>query len=274
MSRLVLADTSLIATVAHFVVAAAVTPFDPSKISGLELWLRGDLGVHLTSGNVDTWADQSGNGNNFTQATSGARPPTNTAIGGQACLVFNGTTALQAGNFISTGAKTIVIVRKYAAATGIAQSLLLLMTGTTVTKMDYCSADVSPAYAPFQFFADLLAAGGAGRATAPAMDASAHMDFMDYNGGTNTSSASYDAWIDGTTSAISAGGFYIETPSNLTSIGANINSSGALVSPAVVTAASVAEVLVWGRQLTSTERNQLGGYIQTRYGITIAGATF
>jgi hypothetical protein len=253
-------------------VSGGKIPFSPSQLGPL-LWLRGDLGISLNGSNVSAWADQSGHGNNFTQSTAIAQPPTNTAIGGQACLVFNGTTALQAGNFISTGAKTIVIVRKYAAATGIAQALLLLMTGTTVSKLDYVSVDVSPAYAPLQFLADWTV-GIFGQATAPAMDASAHLDFMDYNGGTNTSAASYDAWIDGATSALSAGGFYIETPSNLTSIGQNINSSGALVSPAVVTAASVAEVLVWGRQLTSTERNKLGGYIQTRYGITVAGATF
>lgn len=38
------------------------------------LWLRGDLGVTLTSGNVSTWADQSGNARHFTQGTDANRP--------------------------------------------------------------------------------------------------------------------------------------------------------------------------------------------------------
>jgi len=44
-----------------------VTPFAPTDLgSTLKLWLRGDLGITQSSGNVTVWADQSGNGNNVT----------------------------------------------------------------------------------------------------------------------------------------------------------------------------------------------------------------
>ena len=38
--------------------------FDPSQLSGLKLWLKADTGVTVDgSGNVSSWADQSGNNN-------------------------------------------------------------------------------------------------------------------------------------------------------------------------------------------------------------------
>lgn len=49
--------------------------FSPSQLSGLSLWLRSDLGVSTVAGAVDVWADQSGNGNHFTQSTALNRPP-------------------------------------------------------------------------------------------------------------------------------------------------------------------------------------------------------
>jgi hypothetical protein len=42
--------------------------------STLKLWLRGDLGVTLNGGDVSAWADQSGNGQHFTQATGAQQP--------------------------------------------------------------------------------------------------------------------------------------------------------------------------------------------------------
>ena len=44
----------------------------PSSIDSLIVWLKSDIAVTTSSGNVTTWGDQSGNGNN---ATSGGAPP-------------------------------------------------------------------------------------------------------------------------------------------------------------------------------------------------------
>jgi hypothetical protein len=40
------------------------TPFSPSDITGLSLWLKADAGITLSGSNVTSWADQSGNGLN------------------------------------------------------------------------------------------------------------------------------------------------------------------------------------------------------------------
>jgi hypothetical protein len=48
--------------------------FVPTQISGCVLWLRSDLGLTLSGQSVSGWADQSGKGNNASQA--GAAEPT------------------------------------------------------------------------------------------------------------------------------------------------------------------------------------------------------
>ncbi len=60
---------------------AAVTPLTIFGSTDLKLWLRSDLGVTLNGSTVSAWADQSGNGNNFSQGTA-LKQPTYTAMGG------------------------------------------------------------------------------------------------------------------------------------------------------------------------------------------------
>jgi hypothetical protein len=62
--------------------------------SGLALWLRADAGVTTDgSGNVSAWADQSPNGNNAVQSSSGDRPtPVSSEINGEPVVRFNGST--------------------------------------------------------------------------------------------------------------------------------------------------------------------------------------
>jgi hypothetical protein len=70
-------------------VAAA---FNPQSISGLFVWLKGDVGVTADGSNfVSAWADQSGSGNNFTQATGGLKPLlTANAQNSKPAIVFDG----------------------------------------------------------------------------------------------------------------------------------------------------------------------------------------
>jgi len=49
--------------------------FDPRNLSAeLAVWCRADLGITLNSGDVSKWADYSGNGRDFAQATASAQP--------------------------------------------------------------------------------------------------------------------------------------------------------------------------------------------------------
>jgi hypothetical protein len=60
----------------------------PTKLDGCVLWLRSDLGITLNGSDVSAWADQSGNGNDATQAVA-ANQPAYLAAGG-----VNGTPGL------------------------------------------------------------------------------------------------------------------------------------------------------------------------------------
>ncbi|HIA52075.1 MAG TPA: hypothetical protein EYN91_08335 [Candidatus Melainabacteria bacterium] len=68
----------------------------PQPSSNLLLWLKSDDGISATGSNVDTWSDQSGNGNNATGA--GATRPTLTVgtanSGILPSVTFNGTSHL------------------------------------------------------------------------------------------------------------------------------------------------------------------------------------
>ncbi|MEO7113216.1 MAG: hypothetical protein ABI183_22445 [Polyangiaceae bacterium] len=62
--------------------------WNPSKLAGLALWLDAEKGVTGTA-NVSKWADQSGKGNDFSQAAMGNQPAlTPNAVHGHAALQF------------------------------------------------------------------------------------------------------------------------------------------------------------------------------------------
>lgn len=69
--------------------------FIPSDFDGLKLWLESDMGVTLVGGEVDSWADQSGNGNHYSAPTALARPIWDGESGG---LRFNVDKLLQRDN--------------------------------------------------------------------------------------------------------------------------------------------------------------------------------
>jgi hypothetical protein len=73
----------------HHVPSGAV----PLTIDDLWLWLRADKGITLNGGDVAAWADQSGNGRDFAQATAGKQPLLEAAgIGGMPSIRFAATT--------------------------------------------------------------------------------------------------------------------------------------------------------------------------------------
>lgn len=68
------------------------TETDPVNVDGLRLSLTPDT-IEATDGSVEAWADDSGNGNDFTQQTAEARPSLeSSAANGNAALQFNGET--------------------------------------------------------------------------------------------------------------------------------------------------------------------------------------
>jgi len=66
------------------------TPFLPSSLGGLALWLKADAGVTLSGSNVTAWADQSGNGR--TVGVVDFPFLTANSINGKPTIDFNGST--------------------------------------------------------------------------------------------------------------------------------------------------------------------------------------
>jgi Concanavalin A-like lectin/glucanases superfamily/F5/8 type C domain len=89
------------------------------------LWLKADAGVTTSGTSVTQWADQSGNGNNVTQATAAAQPQLQTNVfNGQPALFFNaGTTFLNNStqNVVTAGAPRTVfaVVKSLCSSDGI-----------------------------------------------------------------------------------------------------------------------------------------------------------
>jgi hypothetical protein len=87
--------------------------FLPTAITGLQLWVRSDLGITKDGSDlVATWADQSGNGRDLTEATN--KPLwVASLINGHAALRFDGSNdRLESANFTLNQPLTIFIVSK------------------------------------------------------------------------------------------------------------------------------------------------------------------
>lgn len=102
--------------------AAALT--DLTQVPGIQLWLKADAGVYKDAGSTlaangetcQQWNDQSGNGNNATQATSGSRPTYATgSLNSLPVLQLDGSNDFMQVSSLTVGA--LMIVAKYGAAT-------------------------------------------------------------------------------------------------------------------------------------------------------------
>jgi hypothetical protein len=60
--------------------------FSPTNLTGLSLWLKADAGITLSGSDVTAWADQSGNGNNATAIDT----PTLSTVSGKTFVDFAG----------------------------------------------------------------------------------------------------------------------------------------------------------------------------------------
>lgn len=88
--------------------------FNPIDIGQLKGWYKGDAGLTLVGGEVDVWADQSGNGNNVS-APAAINRPTITTRNGKNVLIFTGSGGAKSLRNLTTelfrnlGAGTIIV---------------------------------------------------------------------------------------------------------------------------------------------------------------------
>jgi hypothetical protein len=127
--------------------ANASTPTTTNQLLHVDAMVAAS--IHTVTG-VSQWDDQSGNGNNFLQAT-GAKQPTYTGSGTTARVNFDGSNDFMAASFTLTTVETVYIVMKLNTAVnnavlfdGFSANSFELQQGTPLPAMFINSASVSP----------------------------------------------------------------------------------------------------------------------------------
>lgn len=234
--------------------------------SDLILWLRADLGLFQDNPGtvaatadgdpVKVWTDQSGNGANATASTDAARPLLKLSIlNGQPVLRADGSDDRMgwtgAGLWGSHSSyEGFIVIKKVVDSDeggcwwfGSNDNSHYAYSDGNIydgffTNVRKTVGDPSPSLAAWRLFNCISASG------------------------------EWTANLDGTQIFTTA----TNTPAALS--GGGPEADGVLFSGhGVFKAMDIAEVFVYNRKLTTTERNNVGGYIQDRYGLTIAGAT-
>ncbi len=235
--------------------ASSATPFVPTQIAGLVLWLRADKGITIGTG-VHIWADQSGTADsnkNVSQATGSAQPTVNSAdssYNGQATLSFASASSqyLQSGTWaasLSQPATWIVVGNTSATGTltftdGIAASHEnLIQQLSNQTELD-------------MYAGSNIAYPSAANLGTPCVMA----------GVFNSVSGTSYLYQNNSQTAIDSGNAGVQPLTGLT-VGARYNAGTPL-------GGKIAEIIGYSAALTSTQLKQVFQYLGSRYGIQVS----
>ncbi len=245
--------------------------------SGNVLWLRSDQGVYNDNGvtnavignTVQFWADQSGSGHHFTQASAAQRPEfqvqTNLLCSRPVIRFDPGrSTVLTSSSLLLSGAKSIFIVFQLPPMSGAANDLISIK-GNSDEFTEIVATDFA-GYTPVTFIADLASTPGGGffqpsAGVNTSFSAAGNLLSLIYDGGTNTAISSYDAYYDAAMPPVVSSGLLGRYNNDISSIGArapfqNIN----------YLRGDMAEVIVYNRVLSTPEKDQVENYLISKYG--------
>ena len=229
---------------------------------------RGDLGLTYGTDGYSTWADQTTNAHNFTQATALLQPVQSHTINSQACMSFSGSTAMSNSAFFPGAgvAKGIMLVYK----------LTTLPTSGSGFFIPIAIKNPASAFSTIYFFNsyatfsnisycfDLTSSSTVFSGINPTLDTNPHTLIIQYNGGTNSSSSSYTTYFDGVLTAQGSGtGATSYTTSFLCSVGGTLSSGDAV---AVGGKIDIAELRTYTGTITPVQLAALQSYWTSRYG--------
>lgn len=217
--------------------------FTPKALSGLVLWLRGDLGITLNGSTVSAWADQSGQGQNLVQAT-GANQPTFSA----ADVTYNNRP------LISSAATTQFLVGSAGYATSQPHTAIVVGECQTANGTFFAAGDSSNSGWLFlnntslKIFASLTLTDAVSVATPKVM-------MGIFNGAASFVGAS--DWISGGTSG-DAG-----------ATGTVRWATGAYTDGLFGAVNKIAEIIVYSKVVSAAEKATLAAYLTNRYALAI-----
>ena len=211
--------------------------------SGLVLWTKADAGVKLVGSNVIQWSDISGNGNHFTSPASGNRPTVvSNAINGHPVLRFNTAQYMwNSQNF--SNPYTILTIAKMNNGTD-----RRLISSTQNWLMGHWSGSQDVMYASGWV-------GGVSSGATP--DNLTHM---------------YGATCNGTTTTFYDYGSQIRASNVNLNIG-QLRLNGYGTGSSETSDCDVAEVIVYNRVLSASERQKVEGYLAYKYNLQVPLAT-
>lgn len=226
-------------------VNAGVAPFSPTDIADLELWLdASDTGTISSAGGlVSQWNDKSGNGYNATQATGSMQPTTNLAT-------INGLNAIR---WIDGGGDSM-----HATFASLSQPniIFVVIKQNVITGSKY-----------------VFDGGGSSTRHALFLDGSGNLDLFagsSLNGPAASTSAAaiYTALYNGGSSTFRINGGTSLASGNTGSHSLNGFTIGARYNNVEFLSADIGEILIYNRNISDSEKNQVGNYLATKWGIT------
>jgi len=234
----------------------------PTTIPNLGLWLRADAGVTLVGGAVDVWADQSGNGRNFSAPASANRPAYSNTLNGLPVLTFDGSTDHLTGNAASLGIArnvsglTMIAVVKY--ATGGADQRLCLIGANLAANVRASISSVSSQYRTSGRRLDSDSAQGSNAGTVTG-------NFAIQAGIFRYSVATAGVGVNSVVSdfAFQTAGNTSDTDSVRTAIGVDLQLTSNFLN------GDIAEIIVYQRAISVEERNSVERYLSVKWGIAI-----
>jgi len=221
------------------------TDSDPRTIpsSGLHLWLRADAGVTQSGGLVSSWLDQSSNGRNATMTVTRRQPALiSVALNGQPVLRFNGAQSMYLSSVSQPTLFSVFIVGK-----------------NSLTSESYSM---------------ILGPGGNSPNDQLRWDNGSRALFVTQDAGTVITSAigntrvyhALSASYDGSTMTFYRDGNVTSSSSFSTTSPWTIASVGSWYSTYFMTG-DLAEVIIYDRALSQTERATVNSYLRTKYGL-------
>jgi hypothetical protein len=236
-----------------------IQAFLPSSLGGLALWLKADAGVTLAGSNVTAWADQSGSGNNA--VTNIGEEPTfvSSLLNGNPAIEFNGQGQIMQiadANSLDFLNMSSFIVLKY------------LGQGTANNIVYIKNADAGSTQGEAMY--GLVATNGDDVSFSQNVDG-----WSDYRTSINIKDSIpriLSMTYDGTNQNVYSNGNF----SNTFNIGGNIATSTGLLQIggynksfdfAEYFYGQIAEIIMYNRAVTSTERQQVESYLNQKYQI-------
>lgn len=238
--------------------------FLPTFVSGLALWLDASQLSGLNDGDaMSSWTDMSGNSRHATGTTT-QRPTYKTGIvNGKAVARFNGSSnGLVTGNVDFTGTSAVTVFCVASCISGSDRAMVELTTSTAAVTNGFVLFRQTTSNKPVAFIR-----GDVGNSVAT------HDVAMSGTSTFRLVSAKFDKSLSTNEAVVWVNGGWSSTISNSNNTNAFANAPiyiGSRAQSSLFWSGDIAEVLIYNRALTATERLQVQGYLNDKYALYFA----